>query len=127
MEWRNLHEGPAEHGDGNHGQPARHLGETPDNVGDGDGKAVLLERAIEGVENALVRLGVLVSLLDVNLGDVGSGGVDPVQVDEADSRSGLGLIGKRSRDKHVKDRGRTSGPTVAEDGLSLAVDLTEVR
>lgn len=68
-----VHDVTADEGDTDHESPAGNLGEAPDSIADGDVEAVLSERAVEGVEEALVRCGLLVGLLEVDGGDLRSG------------------------------------------------------
>lgn len=95
------HEVAANHGNGNHGKPAGHLGESPEDVGNGDLDAELNQETVEGVENTLIGRSLLVLLLGVKLGNVQSSGVDAVERDKAHSGSRRRLVGERSRDLDV--------------------------
>ena len=121
-----LHDVPADKADTDHESPARDLGEAPNSVTDGDVQAVLGERAVEGVEDALVGLGLLVRLLKVDGGDLGGGDCGAVDVDGADGRGGRALVEKRLGKLQVEDTGRADGPGVAEDTVLVAVQVCEV-
>ena len=116
-----LHERPADERDENHGQPGRHLGEGPENIGNRDRHAILLERSVERMEDTLIRRGVLKLVVDhEGLDGLGrSGGA--VQGNVAGSRGRGRLVGQRLRDGEVVERWRTDGPRVAENGLRVAV------
>lgn len=117
----NLHESPAEERDQDHRQPGGHLGESPGQVSEGDGKAVLLEQAVEGVEGALVRSNVVDLVVENELLEGLGGGRGAVQRLVAELRDGRGLIGQRLGDGELDQRWRAKGPRVAEDVLLFAV------
>jgi hypothetical protein len=122
VERSNLHEGPAEERNENHGQPGRHLGESPGNVGVGDGEAILLESAVEGVEDALVRKNLVKLVVNDKLLECLGGGRGAVQLLEANLRNGRRLVGQRLGNAQLDQRGRADRPRVAEDVLLLAID-----
>ena len=122
MEHLYLHEGPAEERDEDHGQPGRHLGESPGNVGVGDGEAVLLESAVEGVEDTLIREDLVKLVVKDKLLECLGGGGGAVQLLEADLRDGRRLVGQRLGNAQLDQRWRANRPRVAEDVLPLAID-----
>lgn len=117
-----LHDGPAEEGDDDHGEPRGHLGEAPQNVGDRDGELVLGEEAVEWVPVALIRGGLLVLAVNDKLLEGLGGGGGAVQGDIADSGRGSRLVGKGLGDLEVVQRWRADRPRVAKDGFLVAVD-----
>lgn len=105
-----LHEGPAEERDKDHRQPRGHLGEAPGNVCEWDGKVVLLEQTIEGVERTLVR-GDLVNLVVNNKLLEGLGGSrGAVQGLVAVLRNRRRLVGQRLGNAELDQRWRADRP-----------------
>jgi hypothetical protein len=121
-EHSSLHEGPAEEGDQDHGQPGGHLGESPGNVSVGNGEAVLLESAVEGVEDALIREDLVKLVVNDKLLECLGGSRGAVQLLEANLRNGRGLVGQRLGNAQLDQRWRADRPRVAEDILPLAID-----
>lgn len=122
----NLHEGPAEERDKDHGQPRGHLREAPCRVSERNGKTVLLEQAVEGVEKTLVRRNGIDLVVDDELLERLGGGRGAVQGLVAELGDGRRLVGQRLGDAELDQGGRADGPRVAEDVLLLAVDEAEL-
>jgi hypothetical protein len=120
------HERPAKEGDDNHGHPRRHLGEAPCNVSVRNGQVVLLERTVEGVEDALIRLNLLDLVVDDKVLERLDGGGGLVQRLVANGGDGRRLVRHRLGDLEVVQRRRADGPRVAEDVLSFAVEVGEL-
>lgn len=108
-----LHESPAEERDKNHGQPGRHLRKSPGSVSEGNGKAVLLKQAVEGVERALIRSNIVDLVVDNKLLEGLGGGRGSVQGLVAELRYGRRLVGQRLGDGELDQRRRAKGPRVA--------------
>lgn len=96
-----VHNVTADERDTDHESPAGNLGEAPDSVADGNVEAVLSERAVERVEEALVRRGLLVGLLEVDGGDLRRGDGGAVERDGAHSGGREALVGERLRKLNV--------------------------
>lgn len=121
-----LHDVAADERDADHESPAGNLGEAPDSVANGNVKAVLGERAVEGVEEALVRSGLLVGLLKVNSGDLGGGDGSAVEREDANSGSRSALVSERLGKLDVQHTRRADAPGVAENAVLVAVQVCEV-
>jgi hypothetical protein len=121
-----LHEGPAEEGDEDHGQPRGHLGEGPGDVSVRNGEAVLLHDAVEGVEGTLVRGNLVNLVLKNKLLEGLGGGRGAVQGLVAVLGDGRGLISQRLGDVELDQRRRANAPRVAQDLLLLAVEVTKL-
>jgi len=78
------------------------------------------------VEDALVRLGLLVRLLKVDSCDLGGGDRGTVDVDGTDSRGWCALVEQRLGQLHVEDARRADGPGVAKNTVLVAVQVCEV-
>lgn len=117
-----LHEGPAEEGDEDHGQPGGHLGEGPGDVSVRNGEAVLLQDTVEGVEGTLVRGNLVNFVLKYQLLEGLGGGRGAVQGLVAVLGNGRGLVSQRLGEVELDQRRRAETPRVAEDVLLLAVE-----
>jgi hypothetical protein len=124
--WHDSHERPAEERDDNHGHPRRHLGEAPCSISVGDGQAVLLERTVEGVKDALIRFNLLDLVVDDKLLERLGGGSRLVQRLVANGGDGRRLVSHGLGDLEVVQRRRADGPRVAEDVLGFAVEVGEL-
>jgi hypothetical protein len=121
-----LHECPAEERDKDHRQPRRHLGEAPGSVSERNGQAILLQQAVEGVEDTLVRRNGIELVVDNELLEGLGGGGGAVQRLVAELRDGRRLVGQRLGNAELEQRGRANRPRVAEDVLLFAVDKGEL-
>jgi hypothetical protein len=121
-----LHEGPAEEGDEDHGQPGGHLGEGPGDVSVRDGEAILLQGTVEGVEGTLVRGNLVNTVLKDELLEGLGGGRGAVQGLVAVLGNGRGLVSQRLGDVELDQRRRADAPRVAEDVLLLAVEVAKL-
>lgn len=121
-----LHEGPAEERDEDHRQPRGHLGETPSDVTERNGKVVLLEQTVEGVEGTLVRSNLVNLVVNNKLLEGLGSGRGAVQGLVAVLRNGRRLVSQRLGDAELDQRRRANGPRVAEDVLLLAVEEAEL-
>ena len=126
-EWRiDAHEGSADERDEDHGQPRRHLGEAPEDVGERESEAVLLNLTVEWVPVALIRGNLLVLAVDEQLLERLGGGGSAVQGQETSGGGGSRLVGQRLGDLEVVERRRADRPRVAEELLLIAVDDGEL-
>ena len=117
-----LHEGPAKERDQDHRQPGRHLRESPGSVSERNSKAVLLKRAVEGVEDTLIRRNLVNLVVDNKLLERLGGGRGAVQGLVAELGNGRRLVSQRLGDAELDQRRCADRPRVAEDVLPLAVD-----
>jgi hypothetical protein len=118
----NLHHRSADHGENQHGHPARDETEAPENVTNNIGQAQLSNLSVEGVEEAIDTLESLLLVGVAQSNNVirgNGGGVEPLLID---------VYGGRLRE-HLKhpEVGGSGAPGVAEDRLVIAVDVAHVR
>jgi len=123
---RYVHDVAADERDADHESPAGDLGEAPDGVANRNVEAVLSERAVEGVEEALVGFGLLVGLVKVDSSDLRGGDGGAVEREDADGGSRSALVGERLGKLNVKNTGRADTPGAAEDTVPLAVQVGKV-
>lgn len=123
---RYVHDVAADERDADHESPAGDLGEAPDGVAYRNVEAVLSERAIEGVEEALVGFGLLVGLVEVDSGNLGGRDGSAVERQNADSGSRSALVGERLGELNVQNARRANTPGAAEDTVLLAVQVGKV-
>ena len=121
------HDRPAHETDKDHERPARQQSKPPQDVPHRDIDPKLRERPVERMEQALVRWGLLVRLLRMDLHDLLGRHCRRVQRHRVDRRRRLALIRGRDRQPHVVDRRRARQPRRAQDGLGLAIDVAQVR
>lgn len=124
--WRShasRHESPADEGDNQHHCPAGNNAESPKGVCDRHSNAVLGELAIEGMEVPvlLVELALVpAGLVQLQEGvAVGRGQVHALDVD-------VDGCGGREHLEQPQATG-ASGPSIAQDGLVVAIDKSNVR
>lgn len=121
-----LHERSAKERDGNHRHPRGHLRQSPADVTKGNSQLVLLQQAIERVENTLIRLNLLNLVVYNKLLDRLGRSRRAVKRHVADCGDGRRLVGQRLGDLEVVERRGANRPRVAEDALNLAVDEAEL-
>jgi hypothetical protein len=112
-----IHHSSAEHGHADHEEPAGNQVEEPEDVADNGGQSVLSEPAIEGVEDTVVQLGLLLVAILLQLDKVIAGNGGHVEA------LGPQVDGSRGR-QHLKDPESTGGrrPGVAQNRLILTVE-----
>lgn len=123
----NLHESTAEEADADHEEPAGDGTEAVDDISKREQKVVLSKPAIRGVKRTIVRSGLLVDLLRVDLVDGLRGHGGRVQVDSVEGSGGALLTKLGLGHLEVPDRRSTGTPGRAKNLVLFAVQLTEVR
>jgi len=78
------------------------------------------------VEEALVRCGLLVGLLKMDSGDLGSADGSAVERDNTDSGCWGALVGEWLGELHVQNTRRADTPGVAQDTVLVAVQVGKV-
>lgn len=119
----NLHDGPATHGDDNHHQPARDLGETVADIAKRNKQAMTGKEAVEWMHESIDGPALLPCLLGVDFIDclwVDSGGVHANSLDGC-FRSNIRVGRIEGRNLEMPDVRRAGQPSRAEKSFLLAV------
>ncbi len=116
------HDSSAQEGDTNHEHPAGNNSEEPENISKRNSKTVFGELAIEWVEPTLVWGDLLPvsSLVEVDESLGSSGGEVHVFGSDINRRG-------RSRNTEEPESRRARSPSIAENGLRIAVEVREMR